>query len=132
MDIEALGYVSAAALTQPIEPKEPPLRSEADLFSLTIEQLLPIRSYVLDPTRASQSTMGRKPKVTNFFRKKTGTGEVALKLLANLEEAKKRDLWRILVSLPYGTLDRLQRGTLQPLWLPGGNLRGDRERACGG
>ena len=38
MDIEALGYVSAAALTQPIEPKEPPLRSEADLFSLTIEQ----------------------------------------------------------------------------------------------
>ena len=101
MDIEALGYVSAAALTQPIEPKEPPLRSEADLFSLTIEQLLPIRSYVLDPDTGLPKHDGEgNPKVTDFFRKKDGEpGEVALKLLANLEEAKKRDLWRILVSL---------------------------------
>jgi DNA ligase (NAD+) len=101
MDIEALGYVSAAALTQPIEPKEPPLRSEADLFSLTIEQLLPIRSYVLDPdTGLPKHDSEGNPKVTDFFRKKDGEpGEVALKLLANLEEAKNRDLWRILVSL---------------------------------
>ena len=101
MDIEALGYVSAAALTQPIEPKEPPLRSEADLFSLTIEQLLPIRSYVLDPDTGLPKHDGEgNPKVTDFFRKKDGEpGEVALKLLANLEEAKDRDLWRILVSL---------------------------------
>ena len=101
MDIEALGYVSAAALTQPIEPKEPPLRSEADLFSLTIEQLLPIRSFVLDPDTGLPKHDGEgNPKVTDFFRKKDGEpGEVALKLLANLEEAKKRDLWRILVSL---------------------------------
>ena len=101
MDIEALGYVSAAALTQPIEPKEPPLRSEADLFSLTIEQLLPIRSYVLDPDTGLPKHDGEgNPKVTDFFRKKDGEpGEVALKLLANLEEAKNRDLWRILVSL---------------------------------
>ncbi|MGA1023659.1 MAG: NAD-dependent DNA ligase LigA [Aquiluna sp.] len=101
MDIEALGYVSAAALTQPIEPKEPPLRSEADLFSLTMEQLLPIRSYVLDPDTGLPKHDGEgNPKVTDFFRKKDGEpGEVALKLLANLEEAKKRDLWRILVSL---------------------------------
>ena len=101
MDIEALGYVSAAALTQPIEPKEPPLRSEADLFSLKIEQLLPIRSYVLDPDTGLPKHDGEgNPKVTDFFRKKDGEpGEVALKLLANLEEAKTRDLWRILVSL---------------------------------
>ena len=101
MDIEALGYVSAAALTQPLEPKEPPLRSEADLFSLTIEQLLPIRSYVLDPDTGLPKHDGEgNPKVTDFFRKKDGEpGEVALKLLANLEEAKNRDLWRILVSL---------------------------------
>jgi DNA ligase (NAD+) len=40
------------------------------------------------------------PKITDFFRKKDGEpGEVALKLLANLEEAKNRELWRILVSL---------------------------------
>ena len=101
MDIEALGYVSAAALTQPIEPSEPPLRSEADLFSLTIDQLLPIRSYVLDADTGLPKHDGEgKPKVTDFFRKKDGEpGEVALKLLANLEEAKNRDLWRILVSL---------------------------------
>lgn len=101
MDIEALGYVSAAALTQPIEPKEPPLKSEADLFDLTIEQLLPIRSYVLDPdTGLPKHDAEGNPKVTDFFRKKDGQpGEVAIKLLANLEEAKNRDLWRILVSL---------------------------------
>ncbi|MFM1778934.1 MAG: NAD-dependent ligase LigA, partial [Actinomycetota bacterium] len=35
-----------------------------------------------------------------FFQKKDGTpAEVALKLLRNLEEAKQRPLWRILVSL---------------------------------
>ena len=101
MDIEALGYVSAAALTQPIEPPQPPLRSEADLFSLTLDQLLPIRSYVLDAdTGLPKHDAEGNPKVTDFFRKKDGQpGEVALKLLANLEEAKSRDLWRVLVSL---------------------------------
>ncbi len=33
-DIEALGEVTAAALTQPDVPAEPPLRTEADLFAL--------------------------------------------------------------------------------------------------
>lgn len=32
LDIEALGFVTAVALTQPIEPKQPPVKSEADLF----------------------------------------------------------------------------------------------------
>ena len=48
LDIEALGYVSATALTQPLAPTEPALLSEADLFDLTIERLLPIKSLVLD------------------------------------------------------------------------------------
>ena len=48
LDIEALGYVAATALTQPLEPAEPPLRDEGDLFNLTVEQLLPIRTLVLD------------------------------------------------------------------------------------
>ena len=48
LDIENFGYVAAAALTQPLEPAEPPLRDEGDLFDLTIEQLLPIKAYVLD------------------------------------------------------------------------------------
>lgn len=101
LDIEALGYVSATALTQPLEPAKPPIVSEADLFDLTLEKLLPIRSLVLDPdTGLPKRDESGKEKSVDFFRKKDGTpAEVALKLLANLEEAKSRDLWRILVAL---------------------------------
>ncbi len=101
LDIEALGYVSATALTQPLEPSEPPIRSEADLFDLTLEKLLPIRAYVLDPdTGLPKHDATGNPKVVDFFRKKDGTpAEVAIKLLANLEEAKSRELWKILTSL---------------------------------
>ncbi|MBD8080151.1 NAD-dependent DNA ligase LigA [Cellulosimicrobium arenosum] len=49
LDIEVLGEVTAAALTQPYEPAEPPLRTEKDLFGLTVEQLAPIRVVVRDP-----------------------------------------------------------------------------------
>ena len=41
LDIEALGEVAAAALTQPDEPAAPPLVTEADLFDLTLDKLLP-------------------------------------------------------------------------------------------
>lgn len=101
LDIEALGYVSATALTSPLEPAEPPVKSEADLFELTLEKLLPIRSFVLDPdTGLPKHDAKGNPKIVDFFRKKDGTpAEVASKLLANLEEAKSRDLWRVLVSL---------------------------------
>ncbi len=101
LDIEALGYVAAVALTQPLEPAVAPLQSEADLFSLTLEDLLPIRSLVLDAdTGLPKLDAQGQPKVVDFFRKKDGTAaEVALKLLRNLEEVKTRPLWRILVSL---------------------------------
>ncbi len=101
LDIEALGYVSAAALTQPLEPSAAPIQSEADLFDLKLEQLLPIKAMVLDPdTGLPKHDADGNPKVVEFFRKKDGTpGETALKLLANLEQAKTRDLWRVLVSL---------------------------------
>lgn len=101
LDIEALGYVSATALTQPLEPAKAPIQSEADLFDLTLEKLLPIRAEVLDPDTglAKHDSLGN-PKVVDFFRKKDGTpAEVALKLLSNLEEAKSKELWRILVAL---------------------------------
>ena len=101
LDIEALGYVAAAALTQPLEPSEPPVRSEADLFDLTLDQLLPIRALVLDPdTGLPKHDKNGDPKVVEFFRKKDGSpGEIALKLLANLAAAKSQPLWRVLVSL---------------------------------
>ena len=101
LDIEALGYVAAAALTQPLEPSEPPVRSEADLFDLTLDQLLPIRALVLDPdTGLPKHDKDGDPKIVEFFRKKDGSpGEIALKLLANLAAAKAQPLWRVLVSL---------------------------------
>lgn len=101
LDIEALGYVSATALTQPLEPAEAPIQSEADLFDLTLEKLLPIRAYVLDPdTGLAKHDADGTPKVVDFFRKKDGSAaEVANKLLTNLEESKTKELWRKLVAL---------------------------------
>ncbi len=49
LDVEGLGEVAAAALTQPLEPADPPLDTEAGLFSLTVDELLPIRVVVRDP-----------------------------------------------------------------------------------
>jgi DNA ligase (NAD+) len=101
LDIEALGYVSATALTQPLPPLEAALASEADLFDLTLEKLLPIKSLVLDAdTGLPKHDANGDPKVVDFFAKKDGSAaEVAHKLLANLEDAKRKPLWRILVSL---------------------------------
>lgn len=101
LDIEALGYVAATALTQPLEPKPGPLKTEADLFNLTLEDLLPIKALVLDPdTGIAKLDENNQPKVVEFFKKKDGTpAEVALKLLRNLEEVKTRPLWRIMVAL---------------------------------
>jgi DNA ligase (NAD+) len=104
LDIEALGYVAAVALTQPLEPKVAPLVSEASLFDLTMDQLLPIRTYVLDPdTGLPKLDEEGKPKVVQFF-SKTVKGEivpadVAIKLLKNLEDAKTKPLWRFIVAL---------------------------------
>jgi DNA ligase (NAD+) len=128
LDIEALGYVAACALTQPLDPKTAPLKSEADLFDLTLEKLLPIRAVVLDAdTGLPKLDEAGNQKVVDFFRKKDGKpAEVALKLLKNLEEAKTKPLWRILVSLSirhvgpvaarsltsyFGSLDRIFTAT---------------------
>ena len=101
LDIEALGFVTAVALTQPLEPKEPPVKSEADLFTLTLEKLLPIKSRVVDAdTGAAKLDSDGKEKVVEYFRKKDGSAAtVATKLLEELEKAKSQPAWRVLVSL---------------------------------
>jgi DNA ligase (NAD+) len=106
LDIEALGYVAAVALTQPIDPETAPLRSEANLFDLEMSQLLPIQVKVLDPdTGLPKLDENGQPKIVDFFRKKGKKGEtedvpaeVAIKLLKNLQDAKTRPLWRIIVA----------------------------------
>ncbi len=49
LDIEGLGEVSAAALTQPLQPVRPPLSTEAGLFDLRAEDLFPVDVVVRDP-----------------------------------------------------------------------------------
>lgn len=142
LDVEALGEVTAAALTQPYEPAEPPLRTEKDLFGLTVDQLAPIRVVVRDPEtglprpsdgrgEAAEVTMSDgsvlSAKVVRPFQKVVsrvyppgyedatpaerraagvrkdfpvyGPSSTAETLIAELDRARTKDLWRILVSL---------------------------------
>ena len=113
LDIEALGEVTAAALTQPAKPTTPPLETEAGLFDLTLEQLVPIEVIVRDAEtgepRVDEKT-GERVRRAPFRRnpspaeKKQGlTGPQpsaqAITLLEELQKAKTKDLWRFLVAL---------------------------------
>ncbi len=102
LDIEHFGYVAATALTQPLEPAEPPLRDEGGLFDLRLEELLPIRSHVLDqdtglPKRDPET--GEAKVVTFFANQKGEPKKNTLALLENIEVAKERPLARILTGL---------------------------------
>ncbi|MEV8567840.1 NAD-dependent DNA ligase LigA [Streptomyces sp. NPDC051322] len=102
LDIENFGYVAAAALTQPLEPAEPPLRDESDLFDLTIEQLLPIKAYVLDqdsglPKRDPKT--GEEKIATVFANQQGEPRKNALAMLDNIAAAKERPLARFITGL---------------------------------
>lgn len=73
LDIDVMGYEAASALLQ-----SKIISDESDLFDLTEEKLV----------------------TSEFFRKKDGTaGKNVANLLAALEEAKTRPLWRVIVAL---------------------------------
>ncbi len=109
LDIEGLGEVAAAALTNHIDGQVPPLETEANLFALTLDDLLAV----------------------DFFRNKDGgPSKAALELLANLEVAKTKPLWRILVSFNirhvgpvaaraladyFGSVDAIRRASVDEL-----------------
>ncbi len=102
LDIDHFGEVVAAALTRPLEPAEPPLVDEGDLFDLTIERLLPIRAYVLDqdsglPKR--DPATGEEKTVLVFANQKGEPKKNALAMLAGVEAAKQRPLARIINGL---------------------------------
>jgi len=112
LDVEALGEVTAAALTQPSHPAVPPLDTEAGLFSLSLEQIVPISVVVRDSETGlpkedddgivkTRSPFSRNPTADE---RKAGIegpqpSSAAVKLLAELEKAKTKELWRLLVSL---------------------------------
>ncbi|GAA1505513.1 DNA ligase (NAD+) [Agromyces terreus] len=128
LDIEALGEVTAAALTQPSLPADPPLATEARLFDLTIDELVPIEVVVRDAetgeprvdeatgapvrrapfqkvrityppgTETMTAAERRAAGVRKDFRE-VGPSEAATKLLAELEKAKTKPLWRLIVAL---------------------------------
>jgi DNA ligase (NAD+) len=102
LDIDHFGYVAAAALTKPLEPGEPPLADEGDLFGLTVEQLLPIRAYVLDqdsglPKRDPKT--GEEKVATVFANQQGEPRKNAIAMLESIEAAKNRPLARILTGL---------------------------------
>ena len=111
LDVEGLGEVGAAALTQPDVPATPPLITEAGLFDLTLADLVPIEVGVRDPFTGLRT--GRTETPYRRQRKKSDgpwqPGEpgdadsvpssAATKLLEELEKAKSKELWRVLVAL---------------------------------
>lgn len=120
LDIEVLGEVTAVALTQPVGDREPALETEAGLFDLTVEQLVPIETVVIDPeTGLPRLEEDGTPRRRSPFRKairyakaeregaaaegrelpKWEPSANAHKLLAELEKAKTKELWRQLVAL---------------------------------
>jgi DNA ligase (NAD+) len=113
LDIEALGEVTAAALTQPDVPADPPLHTEAALFDLTLDQIVPIEVVVRDAEtgeRRVDEKTGEYVRRAPFRRNPTPAerkegregpqpSSQALKLIDELEKAKTKDLWRLLVSL---------------------------------
>ncbi|MFI6788278.1 NAD-dependent DNA ligase LigA [Nonomuraea sp. NPDC050383] len=102
LDIDGLGYVAATALSQPLPPQEPVVRTEADLFDLTLDQLIPIRSVVRDMDSGLPKIDSKtgEEKVVSFFSNLNGeASQNALKLMESLEQAKQVPLWRVLVAL---------------------------------
>ncbi|MGO1770073.1 MAG: NAD-dependent DNA ligase LigA [Microbacterium sp.] len=123
LDVEALGEVTAAALTQPEVPERPPLATEAGLFDLTLEDLFPIDVVVRDPETGlpREDAAGQAKRRSPFRRRRRASGKdadapfdpdgsfdgdethivsaQAATLLAELERAKTKELWRLVVSL---------------------------------
>lgn len=121
LDIEGLGEVSAFALTQPAEPSIAPLRTEARLFELTVEELFPIVVEVRDPDTGEpkRDPDTHEPVRQSPFRRKRQKADpefvpgarvfagdehwvpsrAAFELIDQVEKAKSQPLWRFLVSL---------------------------------
>ncbi|GAA1671353.1 NAD-dependent DNA ligase LigA [Nonomuraea maheshkhaliensis] len=102
LDIDGLGYVAATALTQPLPPQQPVVRTEADLFDLTLEQLIPIKSVVRDQETGLPKIDPKtgEAKVVTFFSNVNGeASQNALRLMEELERAKQVPLAQVLVAL---------------------------------
>ncbi|MDJ0358313.1 NAD-dependent DNA ligase LigA [Paenarthrobacter sp. PH39-S1] len=101
-DIEALGDEAALALTRPAAPDTPPLTTEADIFSLTAQDLSEV--MVRREKKAKGVPTGGSELVPYFYTKATAKkpsvpAANTEKLFRELEKAKSQPLWRVLVAL---------------------------------
>ena len=101
LDIEALGYEAAAALTHP-DQGEPPVRIDGDIFELTLEKLA--QPQMLQQARGKEAAEGEMELVPYFYTKGTAAKpsvptKTTQQLLEQIEVAKTRELWRFLVAL---------------------------------
>ncbi|GAA2084910.1 NAD-dependent DNA ligase LigA [Aeromicrobium halocynthiae] len=128
LDIEALGEVTAAALTQPEVPAEPPLSTEAALFDLDVDTLVPIEVVVRDaetgqprvdpetgesvrrrpfqrtevtypPGFEDASPAERRAAGVRKDHRRVLPSAQAVTLLEELDKARTKELWRFLVAL---------------------------------
>ncbi|MCL2091359.1 MAG: NAD-dependent DNA ligase LigA [Micrococcales bacterium] len=170
LDIEALGEVTAAALTQPETPATPPLVNEADLFDLvgyrldasddvkdqvraaSLARLGQVEVVVRDPetglprldddgterrrapfrralkhSRAAQAEAAEQGRALPAWE----PSSTAITLLDQLDAAKTKELWRVLVSLSIRNVGptasralATELGSMAALWelVVGGNV----------
>lgn len=102
LDIEALGWEAAIALTQPAEPEVPPLENEAGIFDLRPEDLRDVK--IRREKRSKGVGTGEWELVPYFWTKPTAKtpskpSANTEKLFRELEKAKTQPLWRVLVAL---------------------------------
>ena len=111
LDIEALGWEAAIALVDPelnrpadanAPARTPVLAGEAGLFDLTVEDLADV--MVWRPVKVRGEVTGAWEQVPFFYtkpnpRKPSVPTATTLKLFEQLEVARSRPLWRVLVSL---------------------------------
>ena len=117
-DIEALGDEAAKALTQPVpldavdgtEFSDPPLRNEARLFDLTADDLEHVQIWRETKRTVTDKATGEKTQkvtlqlVPYFWTKATKAKPSVLsktteQMFEELEKAKSKELWRVLVAL---------------------------------
>ena len=110
LDIEALGWEAAIALTDPefgrpadavTPPQQPVLDGEAGLFDLTAADLADVRVW----RRRKRAGVEQPAALEPFFftkataRKPATPRETTHTLLAELQKAKGQPVWRVLVAL---------------------------------
>lgn len=158
LDVEELGEITAAALTRPTGQLPALLTTEAGLFDLTLEELVPIEVIVRDadtgeikrddlgepvlrapfqkvtltypPEALGLSAAQRRAQGIRKTYRHVEASKTAIRLLEELELAKTKPLWRLLVALNirhvgpvaarsladwFGSLDAIREATVEEL-----------------